>query len=54
MAKLGKEIALTEIELEVLGIFVRRKIMGDMAIAGLLDQLVLKLVENSEHELSNG
>ena len=52
MAKLGKEIALTEIELEILGMFVRRKIMGDMAIAGILDQLVLKLVENSENEYS--
>lgn len=50
MAKLGKEIALTEIELEVMGIFVRRRIFGDMAVAGILDQLVLKLVENSENE----
>ncbi len=52
MAKLGKEIALTEIEVEIMAIFVRRRILGDMAVAGLLDQLVLKLVENSENEYS--
>jgi hypothetical protein len=50
MAKMGREIALTEIEVEVLSVFTKRKILGDMAIAGLLDQLVLKLVENSERE----
>lgn len=52
MAKLGKEISLTEVEVEILAIFVRRRIFGDMAVAGILDQLVLKLVENSENEYS--
>jgi len=48
MAGMGREVLLTEIETEVLSVFVKRKILGNMAIAGLLDGLIMKLIDEEE------
>lgn len=41
--KSGEEVLLSEIETEILSIFVRRKILDDREISDVLRTLVLKL-----------
>jgi hypothetical protein len=43
MPKSGEEIYLTELETEIMSVFVKRKILSDLQIANILTDLANKL-----------